>query len=196
MAPFSTALNVGWVIPTVCTVGCKYGVGLADSRISEFAGKGLLGGPIRMQNQKINPNDAYQTFMVIWVALFVSQFLFVGLTFFIKPELLRFDLRKPLFGENTLVVIAVAAISVADLAVSFVLRNRFLARSVAEQNIGMVQTAMIVGCSLAEAISLFGLLLAFAFNYQYFFLFSAFGMLAMVLHLPRRSDIAAASFKM
>jgi len=149
-----------------------------------------------MQNQKINPDDAYQTFMVIWVGLFVSQFLFVGLAFFIKSEVLRFDMSKPLLGENALVVLALAAISIVDLALSFVLRKKFLAQSVAEQNIGLVQTAMIVGCALAEVISLIGLFLAFAFNYQYFFLFSALGMLAMVLHLPRRSDIAAASFKM
>ena len=145
---------------------------------------------------KINPNDAYQTFMVTWVALFVSQFFFLGLALFIKPELLSFSLTKPLFGSNPVAVMALAAISVVALALSFVLRNRFLAQSVAEQNIGLVQTAMIVGCSLAEFISLIGLFLAFAFNYQYFFLFSGLGMLATVLHLPRRSDIAAASYKM
>ncbi|MEP6787558.1 MAG: hypothetical protein ABJB40_03945 [Acidobacteriota bacterium] len=149
-----------------------------------------------MQNQKINPNDAYQIFMVIWISLFVSQFLFVALAFFIKPELLRFDLSKPLLGSNMVVVLALAAIAIVDLALSFVVRNKFLTQSVAEQNIGLVQTALIAGCSLAEVIGMLGLLLALAFNYQYFFLFSALGMLAMVLHLPRRSDIAAASFKM
>jgi len=134
--------------------------------------------------------------MVTWVALFVSQFFFLGLALFIKPELLSFSLTKPLFGSNPVAVMALAAISVVALALSFVLRNRFLAQSVAEQNIGLVQTAMIVGCSLAEFISLIGLFLAFALNYQYFFLISGLGMLAIVLHIPRRSDIAAASFKM
>ncbi len=148
-----------------------------------------------MPNEKINPSDAYQTFMVIWVALFVSQFLFAGLALFVKPELLRFDLTKPLLGENPVVVVVIAMISLANFGLSFGLRNKFLAQSVAEQNIALVQTAMIAGCALAESISLFGLVLAFAFDYQWFFLFSGLGILTTLLHLPRRSDIAAASFK-
>ena len=148
-----------------------------------------------MQNQKINPDGAYQTFMVIWFALFVSQLLFAGFAFFLKPGLLKFDLTKPLLGENAVMVLAFAVISIADIVFSFVLRKKFLVQSVAEQNIALVQTAMIAGCALSEVISLLALFLAVSFNYQYFFLFSALGVIAMVLHLPRRSDIAAANFR-
>lgn len=149
-----------------------------------------------MQKQKMNPDDAYRTLLVIWIALFVSQFLFVLLALTVKPELRRFDLTRPLYGENAAAVIAISAISLINFALSFMRRNKFLARSVAEQDIGLVQTAMIAGCALAESISLFGVVLALFFDYQWFFLFSGLGILTTLLHLPRRSDIAAASFRM
>lgn len=148
-----------------------------------------------MQNEKINPEGAYSTLLTIWGALLMSQFMFVVIVFFIKPELFRFDFAKPLLGENAVIVVALAAISLANLAISLVMRKKFIERAVNEQNIGLVQTGMIVGCALAEAISLFGLLLAFAFDYQYFFLFSILGMIGILLHFPKRGDIHAASYK-
>jgi len=148
-----------------------------------------------MPNEKINPEGAYGTLLTIWAALLMSQFMFLVIVFFTKPELFKFDLTKPLLGENAAIVVALAAISLADLVISIVLRKKFVERSVTEQNIGLVQTGMIVGCSLAEAISLFGLLLAFAFDYQYFFLFSMLGIIGILLHFPKRGDIHAASYK-
>lgn len=148
-----------------------------------------------MQNEKINPEGAYGTLLTIWAALLMSQFMFLVLVFFTKPELFKFDITKPLLGDNAVIVIALAAISLADLVISIVLRKKFVERSVTEQNIGLVQTGMIVGCALAEAISLFGLLLAFVFNYQYFFLFSILGIIGILLHFPKRNDVHSASYK-
>jgi F0F1-type ATP synthase membrane subunit c/vacuolar-type H+-ATPase subunit K len=148
-----------------------------------------------MQNEKINPEAAYGTILTIWAALLMSQFMFLVIVFFAKPELFKFDFTKPLLGENAVIIIALAAVSLADLVISIVIRKKFVERSVTQQNIGLVQTGMIVGCALAEAISLFGLLLAFVFDYQYFFLFSIFGIIGIVLHFPKRDDVHPASFK-
>ncbi len=145
-----------------------------------------------MQNQKINPEQAYQTFLIIWFALFVSQLLFLFLVFFIKPELFVFDFTKPLLDEHELVGFLIAT-SITVLLVSLAFKKKYLRQSVQRQNVGLVQTAMIVGCALSEAISLFGLLLAFAYDYQYFFLFSATGIAATVLHFPRRRYVLDAS---
>lgn len=147
-----------------------------------------------MQNEKINPEGAYGTLLTVWAALLMSQFMFLVIVFFIKPELFKFDFTKPLLGENAFIIIALAAVSLADLVISIVLRKKFVERSVTEQNISLVQTGMIVGCALAEAISLFGLLIAFVFDYQYFFLFSILGIIGILLHFPKRSDIHAVSY--
>lgn len=142
-----------------------------------------------------NAEAAYKNLLIIWAALLFSQILFVGMIWFIKPELFKFDFSQPIFGDNAIVVGLLAMLSVSDLAISLILRKKTLERSVAEQSIPLVQTAMIIGCALCEAISLFGVMLAFAFNYQYFFLFSILGVIGILLHFPRRSDVHAASYK-
>lgn len=148
-----------------------------------------------MQNQSAKSGAAHQTMMIVWFALFMSQLLFLGMAFFVKPELLRFDLTRPLLGENAAIVAALAGFSIFDLIFSFVQRKKYLEQAVAEQNVAMVQTAMIIGCAMSEAVSLFGLFLAFAFNYPYFFLFSAAGIISVLFHFPRRSSIDAASYR-
>jgi len=144
-----------------------------------------------------NPNaeQSYKTLLIIWAALLISQLMFVVLIWFTKPELFKFDFTQPLLGDNAMIVGVFAMLSVSDIVIGLVLRKKTLERSVAEQSIPLVQTAMIIGCALSEAISLFGVFLAFTFNYQYFFLFSILGVGGILLHFPRRSDVHAASYR-
>ncbi|MBL8180127.1 MAG: hypothetical protein JNL64_00780 [Blastocatellia bacterium] len=144
-----------------------------------------------------NPSaeQSYRTLLIIWAALLFSQFMFVVLIWFSKPELFKFDFSQPLLGDNAVIVGVFAMLSFSDIVISLILRKKTLERSVAEQSIPLVQTAMIIGCALSEAISLFGVMLAFAFNYQYFFVFSILGVIGILLHFPRRSDVHAASYR-
>ena len=54
---------------------------------------------------------------------------------------------------------------------------------------------LIIALALCEASSLIGLTLAFAFDYQYFFIWFALGILGVLLHLPRQNDLLAADYK-
>jgi hypothetical protein len=54
---------------------------------------------------------------------------------------------------------------------------------------------MIVGCALCESVSLFGIMLAFVADYQYFFLWFILGIGSMIFHFPRRDNLIAASYK-
>jgi hypothetical protein len=148
-----------------------------------------------MRRQKIDPSGAHQTLIIIWFSLLLSQFLFLLITYFIRPELLVIDPSRPLLGQNGIIVVVLAAASLTVLAISFLMRKKYLDQAVAEQNFGLVQTAMIIGCALCESISLFGLLLAFAFNYPYFWLFSALGIFGTILHFPRKGNIEAATYR-
>lgn len=145
--------------------------------------------------QNTNAEQSYKTLRIIWAALLFSQFMFVVVIWFAKPELFKFDFTQPLLGDNAVIVGLFAMLSFSDIVISLILRKKTLERSVAEQSIPLVQTAMIIGCALSEAISLFGVMLAFAFNYQYFFLFSILGVIGILLHFPRRSDVHAASYR-
>lgn len=146
-------------------------------------------------NQKINPEQAYRTLAIIWFALLASQFMFLVVVFFSKPEVYKFDFNKPLLGENAMVVILFAVLAIANFVLSFVMKKRAFEQAIAEQKIAYVQTGLILACAFCEAISLLGLVLAFAFSYQYFVAWFALGILGIILHFPRRDAVIAASYK-
>ena len=133
--------------------------------------------------------------VVLWAALLMSQFLFALLILFTKPNLFGFPPWGSLLGENATIVIVFALAAITSVAVSFVLRKQNVNKGVSTQNVGLIQTGLIMGCALSEVSSLLGVVLAFAFNYRYFFLWIALGVIGLLLHFPRRSDIEAANFK-
>ena len=149
-----------------------------------------------MENQKTNIEQIYRGLVVIWFALFISQFLFLVVLYFVKPELFSFDFSHPLLpGKFAIIVGIFALVAITNLAVSFLLKKKYLDQAVAEQNVHFVQTAMIVGSAMCESVSLFGLMLAFVANYQYFFLWFIPGIFGMIFHFPKRDNLIAASYK-
>jgi hypothetical protein len=148
-----------------------------------------------MQNEKPEIAGQHQTMLVVWGGLLFSQFLFLFLVFLLSPELISFDFTQPLLGDNAVIIVIFALLAVIALAASFILRKRDVERAIAEQKVEHVQTGMILGCALCEAISLLGFMLGIAFDYQYFFLWIALGIIGTLLHYPKRSDIVAASYK-
>jgi hypothetical protein len=148
-----------------------------------------------MQNQKLNVEEQYRTMAVVWIALLFSQLLLLVVIFFTRPEVFRFDFSKSLLGGNAVIIGMFTLLAISNLALSFVLSKKYLNQAIAEQKPALVQTAMTVGCALCEAISLLGVALAFAFSYQYFFLWFALGILGTILHFPKRDNLVAASYK-
>lgn len=148
-----------------------------------------------MQNQNSNVEGQYRTLTIVWFALLVSQLLLLVVIYFAKPEVFRFDFSKSLLGENALMTGMFALLAISNLVMSFVLSRKYLNQAIAERKPALVQTATIIGCALCEAISLFGVVMAFAFSYQYFFLWFALGILGTILHFPKRDNLIAASYK-
>jgi hypothetical protein len=148
-----------------------------------------------MKNPMSNVKVKYETLVVIWASLLVSQVLFLVMVYFVKPELYSFDFSSPVLGKHSIVTVLFAAAAVAVFILSFVLRNQHMRRAVIDQNTGCVQTGLVLGCALSEISSLLGLVLAFVFDYPYFFLWIALGILGVLFHFPRRDNLAAASYK-
>jgi hypothetical protein len=142
-----------------------------------------------------NTEQSYKLLTMIWLALLFSQVMFLVVIFFAKPEVFRFDFTKPLLGENAVIVIAFAALAITNFALSFIMKKRSFEQAVAEQKIAYVQTGLILACAFCEAISLLGIILAFAFSYQYFFVWLALGIIGILLHFPRRDDVISANYK-
>jgi hypothetical protein len=163
---------------------------------SENFKKAFPGGIlINMQNADAKTAAQHQTMIVLWAALLISQFLFAAMIFIIKPALFAFKPSASPLGDTSPIVILFALAAITAVGVSFFLRRKNVEKGIALQKVEFVQTGLILGCALCEASTLLGLLLAFAFNYRYFFLWIALGILGTILHFPRRHDIEAANFK-
>lgn len=146
-----------------------------------------------MENR--NTDQMHKTLIVIWGAMIFSQLILLAVVFITKPELLNFSFSKPLLGENAIAVMALAAAGFMSVVLSFVIAPHFKNQAISQQKPELIQTALVIGCAMCEACSILGIILAFAFNYQYFFLLIALGILAVIFHFPKKSDLEAASFK-
>ena len=148
-----------------------------------------------MNDPKPNLVAQYQTLVIIWAALLFSQVLFVVMLVFTKPNLFGFDFSEPITGQSAAMVLGLAVAAITCVALSFGFKRRLYERAVEEQSTAQVQSGLIIALALCEASSLFGLVLAFAFDYPYFFLWFALGIIGMFLHFPRQTDLLAAGYK-
>jgi len=146
-----------------------------------------------MLDQNSSSDHQHRILLVIWVVLLFSQVLFLLAVFFSKPEIFNFDVSRSLLGENPIFVVAFALLAIVNFAISLFVRNYSVEQAIAEKQLKYLQTGLIVGCALCEVISILGMILAFAFSYQYFFLWFALGILGIFLHFPRRDTVFAAS---
>jgi FtsH-binding integral membrane protein len=133
-----------------------------------------------------NMDARYRTMLTLWAALLAS----VGLYFF-----LTLVIERPAEGSNEMLFWVFLAASIFPLLLSFVLKRKLLAQSVAEQRPPLVQTAMLLAVALCEAVALFGLLVFFVTRTPYYFIFFIISALGILLHLPRRDQLLAASYK-
>ncbi len=148
-----------------------------------------------MENERPNVEAQYKLMLIIWASLLMSQFMFLLVLVMTKPHLFNFDFSKPIAGASGAMVLGFAVAAVTAVLFSFAFRKRLNERAVAAQDTGQVQSGLIIALALCEASSLFGLTLAFAFDYQYFFLWIGLSVLGMILHFPKRDELHAASYK-
>ncbi|MEQ1765067.1 MAG: hypothetical protein ABL984_18215 [Pyrinomonadaceae bacterium] len=148
-----------------------------------------------MNEPKPNLVQQYQSLVVVWAALLMSQVMFLVMLFFTKGELFRFRFDQPIWGQSWAMILGFAVAAITCVAFSFAFKRRFFERAVAEQNPALVQSGMIIALALCESSSLIGMCLAFAFDYQYFFAWFTLGILGMLLHFPKQNDLLAAGYK-
>lgn len=144
---------------------------------------------------KQNVEFQHRTSLILWSAFLMAQSTFIFILYFAKPELFKFDFTQPLMGENFAVVAIFGFMAIFNLFISLFLKFQSVERAVEEQQPKLLQQGLIIGCAFCESVSIFGLVLAFAFNYQYFFLWFILGTLGMLLHYPKRQNFHEASFK-
>ena len=137
----------------------------------------------------------YQSLVVIWAAILMSQLMFLVVLFFTRKELFEFRFDQPIEGQSGAMILGFAVTAITCVGFSFAFKRRFFERAVEQQDPGLVQSGTIIALALCEASSLIGLCLAFAFDYQYFFAWFILGIGAILLHFPRQNDLLAAGYK-
>lgn len=148
-----------------------------------------------MNDPKPNLVAQYQTLVIIWGALLMSQVLFLVMLFVVKNELFQFRFDQPITGQSGAMVLGFAVVALTCVGFSFAFKKRFFERAVEEQKPELVQTGLIIAIALCEASSLIGLCLAFAFDYQYFFAWFILGIGGILAHFPNQSNLLAAGYK-
>ena len=137
----------------------------------------------------------YETLVIIWLSLLISQALFLAVIGFVKPELMAFDLTQPIFGDQALIVLVFAFGGIAAFVLGLIFRNQHIARAIADRDAGCVQTGLVLGCAFSEASSLLGVILALVFEYPYFWAWIGLGLIGVLIHFPRRGNLEAAQFR-
>lgn len=113
-------------------------------------------------------------------------------SFFLFSRLAPATEREPGIEPSSILIAALLILGILVVAMSFVVKRKFLQRSVEKQDLTLVQQALLVACAMCEACGLLGLLEHFLIgNREYYLLFlvAAFG---TALHFPRREHLLAA----
>lgn len=140
-------------------------------------------------------DQIYKTSVILWASLLFSQIIFLGVLFFSKPEVFKFDFSAPFLGEHPVLPVIFLFLAVTNLGISFFIKSQTVKKAVDEQNPRLLQTGTILACAFCESVSIMGLILALAFDYPYFFIWFALGIVGIFLHFPKRENYMAASFK-
>lgn len=138
-----------------------------------------------------NLDKRYQTQVTLWLALLIS----VGMYFVFSVLAAPAGSAAPRSPPNTLLIVVFSALGLLFVLGSFPVRQKLLARSVENQNLALVQRALVIACAMCEVSALLGLLEFFLLGikeYYWLFLLAAGG---IALHFPRRINLEAASYK-
>jgi hypothetical protein len=133
-------------------------------------------------------NKRYQTLVILWFAMMMNIVIFFLIALFVAPQ----SDGSP---ANSLVMFALAGLATFLVVMSFAIKRKLLERSVVNQDVSMVQKALVVACAMCEAAALLGLLERFMMKTNDFYLFFFVAAVGTALHFPKREQIEAASYK-
>jgi hypothetical protein len=139
-----------------------------------------------IENYQAKVDAQYRTMLILWFA-FLSTIVMYFVISLVVP--------RPQEAENRMLTLVLSAMSAFLVVVSFVVKRKFLSRSVEEQQIRLVNTGFVLAAAFCEGAALLGLLDLFVARDRYYFLLMVFSFVGMLFHFPKRSHLIAASFK-
>jgi drug/metabolite transporter (DMT)-like permease len=140
------------------------------------------------QSTPANIDERYRIMLVLWFAMLSAVGLYFVVAQFTQPP--EVD-----SAQNNILTITLLGLGVFMVAISFVIKRRFLAQSVERQEIGLVQTGHIVALAMCETSAIFGLVDLFVTGHRHYFVVMIVGALGILFHFPRRDHLLAATYK-
>jgi NADH:ubiquinone oxidoreductase subunit 2 (subunit N) len=132
----------------------------------------------------------YQTLVVLWFALLLSVGMYFLFLTFAAPTI-----QTEPANRSSLLIVVLTALGVFLVIASFAVKQKLLKRSVENQDVGLVQKALVIACAMCEVSALLGFVERLVIGnreYYWLFLFAAGG---IALHFPRRSQLESANYK-
>lgn len=127
----------------------------------------------------------HRTLLILWFSMFMSVFLFLVFIRFSPVDAV----------ENRTLTMTLNSIGLVPVALSFLLKQRMLDKSVETQQPALVQSAYVLSFALCEVSALLGLLDHFLTGSGYYYVGFAIGGLGLLLHFPQKKYVEAAMFK-
>jgi len=134
---------------------------------------------------KIEPR--VRTLRTLWVGMLFSILLYYGLTLFVGP------LKNS--TPNSALSLIFVGVAISTTLISVPLKANLLARSVEQQQVGLVQQAYIIAWALTEVAALLGLIDFFLTGDRYYYVLFLISAVGHLLHIPRRQHLSDACFK-
>lgn len=145
----------------------------------------------RNQSSETNVQARYPTMVVLWVGQLMSIAALFFFSLFAGPTLND----KPDSWGTSLSSALLAAMGAFLVVISFIVKKKFLERSVDRQQVDLVQKAYLIAGAISEVSAILGVVVRFVTSgpdYHFLFLFAALG---VALHFPRAQHLAAATYK-
>ena len=132
-----------------------------------------------------NLETRYRTLLILWSAIWISVLLFLVLIYFAPvPQ-----------NENLGVSLLLIAISIAPVALSFLIKKKMLIKSVESQQPAIVNSAYVMSFALCEVPALLGVMNHFLTGSMYYLAGFAIAGIGLLLHFPQKKHLADASYK-
>jgi ATP/ADP translocase len=138
----------------------------------------------------VDLNKRYQTMLILWFALLMSVVMYFVFLQFAAPAIANAE-NQP----NSRLIVVINALGAVFVLASFVVKRKLLERSVEKQDVVLVQKAMVFACALCEVSALLGLLERFVVGNREYYLLFILAAVGDLFHVPRRSQLEAASYK-
>jgi len=139
----------------------------------------------------IDLKERYRTILTLWFALLMSIGGYFLFTLFSRPEI---D-STPGNARNSLLIVALTAVGIFFVVISFAVKRKFLQQSVEKQDVGLVQKGIVIACALCEVSALLGVLEHFVIGNREYYLLFLLAAAGIALHFPRREQLLAATYK-